>query len=192
MAAPPCISPSLVRQYLYCPAAAYYIVAGAAEPPTERMQRGKEVQREAVEAVAKALGAEAVEHSVPLRGAGFCGVVDAVLAVAGRPAPLEVKAAAKPRRVPAPHRAQLGAYMLAAQAQYGCAVQRGYIYYAETGDVAEVPLTSDLRDLVLYAAERIRRMYAGYVPPPTPHPSKCPGCRYRKGCAAVPTTVETI
>jgi len=35
-------------------------------------------------------------------------------------------------------------------------------------------------------------MYAGYVPQPTPNTSKCPGCWYRKWCAAVPTTVETI
>jgi CRISPR/Cas system-associated exonuclease Cas4 (RecB family) len=31
--------------------------------------------------------------------------------------------------------------MLAAQAHYGKAVQKGYIYYAETGDTVEIPLT---------------------------------------------------
>ena len=41
MTAPPCINPSLIRQYLYCPAAAYYIIAGLAEPPTERMKKAK-------------------------------------------------------------------------------------------------------------------------------------------------------
>ena len=192
MTAPPCISPSLIRQYLYCPAAAYYIIAGLAEPPTEKMKKGKETQKEAVEAVAKALGAEAAEHSVQLRGAGFCGVIDAVLIIDGRPAPLEVKTTAKPRRIPTPHKAQLGAYMLAAQAHYGKAVQRGYIYYAETGETAEIPLTQDLKTLVLYTADKIRQIYTGHTPQPRPHPNKCPGCWYRKWCATTPTTIETI
>jgi CRISPR-associated exonuclease, Cas4 family len=192
MTAPPCINPSLIRQYLYCPATAYYIITGAAEPPTERMRKGKETQREAVEAVARSLGAEEIIHAAYLRGAGFCGVIDALLTIGGRPAPLEVKTAAKPRRVPTPHKAQLGAYMLAAQAQYGRAVQRGYIYYAETGDLAEIPLTQDLKALVLYVAEKIRQIYAGHTPQPRPHPNKCPGCWYRKWCATTPTTIETI
>jgi len=63
-----CINPSLIRQYLYCPAAAYYIATGLAEPPTERMRRGKEIQRDAVEAIAKALQAERVEHGVRIKG----------------------------------------------------------------------------------------------------------------------------
>ncbi|MCC6021454.1 MAG: CRISPR-associated protein Cas4 [Thermoproteaceae archaeon] len=188
----PCINPSLVRQYLFCPAAAYYIIAGLAEPPTERMRRGREVQREAVEAAARALGAEDVRYSVELRGAGFCGVVDAVLTINGRPAPLEVKTSPRPRRVPTPHKAQVAAYMLAAQAQYGRAVQRGYVYYAESGDVVEIRLTRDLRDLVLHVAGRIRQIYAGYTPQPAVHPSKCPGCWYRKWCADISRAIDII
>jgi CRISPR-associated exonuclease Cas4 len=156
------------------------------------MLRGREVQREAVEAAARALGAEDVKYSVKLEGAGFCGVVDAVLTIGGRPAPLEAKTLARPRRVPTPHKAQVAAYMLAAQAQYGRAVQRGYVHYAESGDTVEIRLTRDLRDLVLHVAWRIRQIYAGYTPQPAMHPSKCPGCWYRKWCAAVPRAIETI
>lgn len=93
-----CVSPSLIRQYLFCPMAAYFIIAGIAEPPTERMRRGKEAQREAVEAAAKALGAEKIQHSAQLRGAGICGVVDAVLWINKRPAPLEVKYTTPPKK----------------------------------------------------------------------------------------------
>jgi hypothetical protein len=74
MTAPPCINPSLIRQYLYCPAAAYYIIARPRRAPHREDEKGKETQKEAVEAVAKALGAEAAEHSAQSRGAGFCGV----------------------------------------------------------------------------------------------------------------------
>ncbi|MGC9119502.1 MAG: CRISPR-associated protein Cas4 [Thermoproteus sp.] len=190
--ASPCINPALVRQYLYCPTAAYYIVAGAAEPPTERMRKGKEAQDEAVEAVAKALGAEAVERQRRLEGGGFCGVVDAVLWIGGRPAPLEVKQSAWPGKTPLHHKAQMGAYLAAAQAVYGKAAPRGYIYYAEDGRAVEVRNTRDLQQLVLHVAAQIAKMYRGWVPQPNPHPAKCPGCWYRKWCGVEATKVEKI
>jgi CRISPR-associated exonuclease Cas4 len=187
-----CINPALIRQYLYCPAAAYYIITGAAEPPTERMKKGKETQREAVEAVAKALGADRVEHSPRLEGAGICGVVDAVLWIGGRPAPLEVKLAKPPRTVPTPHKAQAAAYAIAAQAQYRRAATTAYIYYTETGHTATIPLTQDLIQLVNHVAAQIRRIYSGWTPQPRHHPNKCPSCWYRKYCGYTPTQIEKI
>ncbi|MEM0464493.1 CRISPR-associated protein Cas4 [Pyrobaculum sp.] len=187
-----CISPALIRQYLYCPAAAYYTATGQAEPPTERMRKGKEAQREAVEAVAKALGAEQVVHAPRLSGAGICGVVDAILFIRGRPAPLEVKLSKPGRAVPLPHKAQAAAYALAAQAQYGKASPGAYIYYAETGEVKAIPLTRDLAELVKHTAAQIRRMIAGWTPDPRYHPAKCPSCWYRKICGFTQTKVEKI
>lgn len=187
-----CISPSLIRQYLYCPAAAYYIIAGVAEPPTERMRRGKEVQKEAVEAAARALGAEEVEHSPRLEGNGICGVVDAVLWIGGRPAPLEVKYATPPRRIPTGHKAQAAAYAMAAQGTYRKAVAAAYIHYAEACQIRAVPLTRDLKELVQHVAQQIRKIYDGWTPHPAPHPAKCQGCWYRKYCGYTPTKVETI
>ena len=187
-----CINPALVRQYLYCPVAAYYIVSSQAEPPTERMRRGKEVQREAVEAVAKALGAEEVVHSPRLEGNGFCGVVDAVLFIGGRPVPLEVKLAKASKAVPLPHKAQAAAYALAAQAQYGKASTGAYIYYAESGEAARIVLSRDLVELVKHVAAQIRRMASGWTPTPAYHPAKCPSCWYRKYCGFGEARVEGI
>ncbi|MEZ0318798.1 MAG: CRISPR-associated protein Cas4 [Pyrobaculum sp.] len=187
-----CINPSLIRQYLYCPAAAYYIITGAGEPPTERMKKGKENQTEAVEAAAKALGATKVEHSPRLEGHGICGVVDAVLWINGRPAPLEVKYAKPPRRVPTSHKAQAAAYALAAQGTYRKAATTAYIYYAEAGQIHTVALTQDLKNLVLHTAKQIEKIYKGWTPHPQQHPTKCQGCWYRKYCGYTDTKVETI
>ncbi|RFA93076.1 CRISPR-associated protein Cas4 [Pyrobaculum aerophilum] len=187
-----CINPSLIRQYLYCPAAAYYIMTGAAEPPTERMRAGKEVQREAVEAVAKALGAEKIEHSPRLEGGGLCGVVDAVLWLRGRPAPLEVKLAKPPRKIPVHHKAQAAAYAVAAQHHYGKAVASAYIYYTETGEVKYIALTRDLVELVKHTAQQIRKIQNGWTPTPAYHPAKCSSCWYRKYCGFTSPHVEKI
>jgi len=186
-----CINPSLIRQYLYCPAAAYYIATGLAEPPTERMRRGKEIQREAIEATAKALQAERVEHGVHLEGWGICGTVDAVLWIRGRPAPLEVKYTTPPPKTSLPHKAQAAAYALAAQATYRKAATHAYIYYAEAGEVRTIQLTQDLIRLVLHAAAQVAKILKGWTPHPQPTP-KCQGCWYRKYCGHTQTQVDTI
>ncbi|MEL9991480.1 MAG: CRISPR-associated protein Cas4 [Thermoproteus sp.] len=187
-----CINPSLVRQYLFCPMAAYYVLTGAAEPPTERMKRGKEIQREVAEAAARALGAERAEYSVRLEGRGICGVVDAVVWIGGRPAPLEVKYAPAPSRIPPGHKAQAAAYAMAAEATYGKAVGTAYIYYAETGTAKAVAVTKDLRDLVQHVAQRIGQMQRGWTPQPNQPPAKCQGCWYRKYCGLLDAHVERI
>lgn len=187
-----CVPPSLIRQYLYCPAAAYYIITRQQEPPTERMAKGRQVEREAVEAVAKKLGASRVQHQVQLRGGGICGVVDAVLWIDDRPAPLEVKTTKKPPHIPLPHKAQAAAYAIAAQTTYKKAATAAYIHYAESGHTAKIPLTKDMADLVKHTATQILRIYKGWTPPPPPPTPKCQGCWYRKYCGYTTTQIEMI
>lgn len=187
-----CVPPSLIRQYLYCPAAAYYAAAGLPEPPTERMARGRQIEREAVEALARRLGAEKVEHHPRLQGAGICGVVDAVLWIDKRPTPLEIKATKAQTPTPLHHKAQAAAYAVAAQHTYGKAATAAYIYYAESATATKIPLTKDLVELVKHATQQIQKIYKGWTPTPNPHPTKCPNCWYKKYCGHTKPKIETI
>ncbi|ACB40072.1 CRISPR-associated protein Cas4 [Pyrobaculum neutrophilum] len=188
----PCINPSLIRQYLYCPMAAYYTATGAPEPPTLRMQKGRELQQEAAQAAAKALGAQKAEYAVHIAAPPLCGTVDAVLWINGRPSPLEVKAAARPRRIPIHHKAQAAAYTAMVQKRYGKAVTTAYIYYAESGHIAHIHITKDLQELLNYAVSRLQQILQGKPPVLNPNPAKCQNCWYRKWCSHLPTTVEKI
>lgn len=176
----PCVTPSLLRQYLYCPMAAYFIARGLAEPETERMREGRELEASA----ALPIEAERVEYGVAARSGDICGVIDAVVWIGGRPYPVEIKGLPRPRPIPLGHRVQAVAYAMLVEAKYGRAVPKAYLYYAESGQLAEVPAGPAARKLVQDTAKRLLRILDGHVPEPNQPPRKCAGCWYRKYCGA--------
>lgn len=192
-----CFDASLVRQYLYCPMAAHYILRGLPEPETERMREGKETQKAEEQREDRrklALGtieAEYEERSVYITADGICGIIDMVIWAKGRPIPVEIKGTRKPRRVPLSHRAQATAYAILTEKAYGKAVPKAIIYYAETRDTVTIN-TAQYKPLVTEILRKLAKITQGHTPEPN-QPEKCASCWYRKYCKTITTTkIEII
>lgn len=82
------------------------------------------------------------------------------------------------------HRAQMALYAMLVEDVLGGTVRRGFVHYVEEGLAVEVAVTGPLRRWVMSVLERIREMDESQEPPRTwRDPERCTGgCGYRWVC----------
>jgi CRISPR-associated exonuclease Cas4 len=78
---------------------------------------------------------------------------------------------------------QLTAYALLIEAERGCQVQRGFIYYIPARKAREVIFDDNIRGEVMALLAEMRTMVeVERQPGPTPHRERCAACEYRRFC----------
>jgi len=126
-----------------------------------------------------------VEKSLINRQHGLIGKPDYVVQTEekGRTItiPVEVKSAKRPPSPHAGHLLQLGAYCLLVEEVYQRTPPYGLLHYADA--TLRIPFTEELRDMVLSAAEAIRRTQdANQVHRSHYEPHRCRVCGYQHRC----------
>lgn len=78
---------------------------------------------------------------------------------------------------------QLAAYALLVEAQFGRAVERGFIFVIPRRRAYMVSVEASLRAEVQARLEAMRSIVEReHFPPPTPHRARCRDCEYRRFC----------
>ncbi|MGC8974466.1 MAG: CRISPR-associated protein Cas4 [Thermoproteus sp.] len=162
------ITPTDVKDYLFCPAVIALRRIGVAEPPAERLANRR--------GLPPGVAARFVEvrAEVPLERRPFRGVADYVAVDRwGLVVPVEVKSSSGPPTASEIY--QLAAYMYMAEAlgpvKYGLLVKDA---------VHEVAYTEALAESLLRIAGEIARMYEGGDPPYVS--GRCAVCGYARLC----------
>lgn len=172
---------SALAEFHYCPRNFYYrVVEGATETNQHIVQGWIEAEtREARKANTN--GESHQQRGVMLSSErlGLIGIVDA-LEECGDLYPVEYK---KGELRENPHdQIQLCAQGMLLEDVTGRPVRRGFLYYGESHQRLEVPLTEDLRDLVLHTIEQARALIdAAEIPNPV-NDGRCAGCALQGRC----------
>lgn len=178
-----------LKEYTYCPRVFYYehclpdlhresvkTVAGRDAHDEER-QRAK---RRTLAAYNLSDGQREFDVPVQSEALGMIGVVDEVVWTRDRAIPVDYK---NTDRIGYQFKLQLAAYGLMLEETSGLPVKRGFFYLIPKRRAEEIRFTPRLREAVqaiLSDMHRIAQTEA--VPDPTPYPSRCPACKYRRFC----------
>jgi len=187
------ITPTHVRDYVFCPSLFYYkYVLGIEEPVTELMKsgieaylrdsRGWEERRTLLNE--RRLKADKTLFSQPLTSRRYRihGVVDTIFWLGGRMNILEIKygESTGPFRS---HLYQTASYALMAEEEFHQPAHKIILFYARQRIWIERRFTNQLRQHLIWIIGRIWRMLDGReIPEPTRGRSACQGCWYRRIC----------
>ncbi len=178
-----------LKQYIYCGRILYYhrCLPGI-RPTTTKMdvaiRRHEDEPRRALRRTMNLDGLEQAERQfdVPLVSTtlGLSGQVDELIWHEGQLIPVDYKLARKE----GPHfRVQLAAYGLMAAEQYRVKVDFGLIYLIQARKTVQIRFTSQLRQKVVDALEKMREITATERMPAPPDSVKpCLECEFRRFC----------
>jgi len=178
----------LIRQFFFCEQIPYLnLVLHVVEPETESMVSGGERHRRFhAQYLPRSIRAARVVEGVWLKSVqlGLAGVLDVLVeTVFGELVPCEFKNSALGRGRPLlKDLAQLAAYALLVEDNYGKTVKRGILFYGEDGGKYVATIDDSLRRLVLRAVDKIRRMIVEEKPPSGRSFDKCGSCWYSRVC----------
>ena len=191
------LTPSHIIEYLFCPRFTYfeYVLAiPQFEDKDYKVMRGRHLHDERLEQNKDYLrrrlgrpGAPVTEKLADqyLTNDLIRGVVDEVLGFGdGTMAPLDYKFAEYKDKVYDTYRTQLYCYAWLIEANFGRAVDRGYIVYTRSNNrVVEVPITDENKADVRRAAEAIFSIIdRNFFPKATKAKARCVTCTYRNVC----------
>ncbi len=189
------VTPSMVKEYYYCPYALYLRYAlGLAEPPTASIEEGAENyarlrrrEEKALTFLRRKLPVREKHLALHLYSQRHCleGVLDALLVLEdGSHIPVEIKAS-RATRIPLRHYYQLAAYAVLVEENYRATVTRALAYYTLTGTLLEARITTAAkRHITRHTLPAIRRILDGEPPSPRPTP-RCKSCGYHRHCRTV-------
>ena len=179
---------TLLREYAWCPRAAFYKMHGLWEPTTWSMKRGS-YDAALLQDILRAHGLEGkllLEHTLESRSLGLRGRVDALLLTEEEVAPVEAKRRTGRRGSRYQHhRLQAVAYCIAAEETLERPCRKALIVDVERGKVRIFKVTPAVRRLVHEAAEQLWSIARGEaLPEATPRRQRCSACCYRGICPA--------
>lgn len=188
------ISPTMVKQHLYCPRFTYYQLAlGLSEHQEKRFKVRQGILLHEKKAgdnkgyCRKGLGVKRKLENVRLchDELGLIGRVDEVLFLDdGTAAPLDYKYAVWKGTVPLTLKCQLAMYGEMIEWMYGNRAERGFLVYARSSNhLEEVVLEEYLFETIRKAIAEIRQIaLLGRYPPVDVPESKCGDCAFAKIC----------
>lgn len=178
-----------LKQFGYCPRILYYQTClPDVRPVTLKMtlgiERHEDEQKRSLRRTMKLDGLETAQRQfdVPLQSTrlGLSGKLDELIQHNGDFIPVDYKLARKD----SPHfRLQLAAYALLVEEQYSASVKYGLLYLIQARQTVRIPITSQLRQKVLEALNRMRQIVETEsmpVPPESRRP--CVDCEFRRFC----------
>lgn len=177
------ISLSALQHYVYCPRQCALIHMEQSFDENLHTQRGQAVHARVNQAESDWGTNCRIERALPLYDDehGLIGIGDVVEFKAdGTPYPVEYKHG--PRRGRAADDMQLAAQALCLEAMTGMDVPEGAIYHASSHRRRVVPITPQLKALVLETAVAVRIMLSGSRLPPAIHDKRCIECSLRERC----------
>lgn len=182
-----------LKQWVYCPRIVYYHRAmPAIGKPTYKMKEALAAQ-ELIETLEmrrslKEYGFEGARRHFNLwlqqENLGLSGKLDLLLESPAEIAPVDFKlTSGEPGQN---HRMQLAGYSLLAEAAFGVAARRGFLYRIPDNRVFTLEITEHLRGSVLAAVADIRKMgETQCCPEPTSVRGRCVECEFANYCADV-------
>ena len=178
---------TLLREYAWCPRAAFYKIHGLWEPTTWSMKSGR-YEAALIEGLLRRSGLEGrllLEYPLESRSLGLRGRADAVLVTEEEAAPVEAKRRTGGRKRYRHHLLQATAYCIAAEETLNKRCTRALIVDVDREKVREVKVTPGLRRLARETAKRLwdlAKLEA--LPEATPRRRRCSSCFYRSICPA--------
>lgn len=189
-------SVTLIKQYHFCPRIIYFLeVLGVKERETESMINGHE-KHESFHQLEKrrktVLGKKEEKtiekySKIPIasKKLGLMGVVDQVVKTERGYAIIEYKTSKKPTKIPKGHIYQAAAYALLAEEKFNIIVKSLKIYYSQSKEIVEMPLTQDIRNHVKWTIRKIREIIEKEKLPEVKINRKCKSCGYKWICKEV-------
>ena len=179
---------TLLREYAWCPRAAFFKIHGLWEPTTWSMAGGR-YDAALLEELLRRHGVEGrllLEYPLESPSLGLRGRADAVLVAEDWAAPVEAKRrTGKRRRRYRHHLLQAAAYCIAAEETLHRRCTRAFIVDAERREVKTLRVTPGLRRLVRESAEQLWSLARSEaLPEATPRRRRCSSCFYRGICPA--------
>lgn len=178
-----------VRQWTYCPRVVYWReLVPLSVPETHKMRAGREEEsrlaaleeRRGLRRYGVAGGQRRFDVWLSSRSLGLAGIVDMIIDTPSGPIPVDYKMV---RMFGEHQRLQLAGYALMLEELCEGSVPRGFLYSIDREEVEVVELGPERRKKFLDALAAIREMLKSErMPDPTPHPSKCEECEYRRFC----------
>ncbi len=191
------ITPTDVKQYVYCPLITYYHRVLGLEPILDyQQQESKELHEELRSKVPRRkypLKDRKLKDYKPVKRGllyskrlNILGRPDLILeSPDGELAPVDFKYMGSRKGKAWPdHRAQIGLYALLIEDNFRKTVYRGFVYYIPEELAVEVRITPQLRKWVISIVEKIREMDIEQKPPEAwRNPENCSGgCGYLHVC----------
>lgn len=188
------ITISDVIEYLFCPRYVFFIHVLAIPQHEERrfkVQKGRDVHQARTKTNISHLRTDlqverrAIATYLSSEELGVVGIVDEVLFLRdGTAAPLDYKFAEYDRAIFRTNRIQSILYGMLIEEHFQVSVPRGFLVYTRSGNrVIELPFTRKARDEAEGVVAAVNAIIAdGTYPDPTPYPSRCIDCCYRRIC----------
>ena len=178
---------TLLREYAWCPRAAFYKIHGLWEPATWSMKAGR-YGSAVIEEVLRRSGYQGrllLEQSLESGSLGLRGRVDALLVTEEEAAPVEAKKRTGRRERYLHHRIQAAAYCIAAEETMRLPCRHVLVVDAERRKVYELRIGAATRRLVETIAQGLwDAVRSQALPEATPRRQRCSSCFYRSICPA--------
>lgn len=184
---------TLIKQYHFCPRIVYFLeVLGEKERQTESMINGHEKHESfhQLEKRRKTVLGEKKEKiiekysKIPIvsKKLGLMGVIDQIVKTEKGYTIIEYKTSKKPIKIPKGHIYQVAAYALLAEEKFNIIIRSLKIYYSQSKDGIEVPLTQDIRNHVKWTVKKIKEIVEKEKLPEVKITRKCKSCGYKWIC----------
>ncbi|MEN6517191.1 MAG: CRISPR-associated protein Cas4 [Methanospirillum sp.] len=188
------ITISDVIEYLFCPRFTFFMHVLSIPQHEERrfkVQKGRDIHQARTKTniayLRKDLQVRRKSIAVYLSSAtlGIVGIVDEVLFLRdGTASPLDYKFAEYDRALFRTNRIQSILYGMLIEEHFEVPVERGFLVYTRSDNrVVELPITGAARDEAKGIVAAVRGIIEqGTYPDPTPYPTRCIDCCYRRIC----------
>lgn len=182
-----------LKQFAYCPRIVFYqYVMPVDKKTTFKMDEGKRTEelidklekRRSLRSYRLAEGKRHFHLWLRSESLGLAGKMDLLLEAPTGFFPVDFKNTSGGPRPN--HTYQLCGYALLVEEAYQTEVTRGFIYVTPRDEVAEIPLTPELKTETRQMLETMRTMIRHErMPDPTPVRARCEECEYRNYCGDV-------
>lgn len=192
IAAPPLVTVTELRQYVYCPRVVYYM-AMLPRPLSGKMREGIQAhldeedreRRRSLRPYGLMEGERRFGVRLEDRALGVRGAIDMLVLTRDEVIPIEHKLSHGP--LSHTHRVQLCAYSLLAEAAFGLPARRAFVYWIPSRRASEVTITPELRAQTAAVIDAVQGVRASEVlPAPTTVVARCTDCEFRRFCGDRP------
>lgn len=193
------ITPTEVRDYLFCPAILYNKhVRLIEEPLTEMMRRGRErfeedrrrgVRRRTLLGMRR-IKPDKILYSQHVKSdrLRIHGIIDIIYWLNNRTYIVEIKDSPL-KKVTPDHLYQTVAYALMAEETFNTIIYKINIFYLQSGKWIEKRMTKDLREYTIHVINETHKIIQGKVVPEIKYKNRCNSCWYIRICH--PYTLKT-
>jgi CRISPR-associated exonuclease Cas4 len=175
-----------IVQYLYCPRKVYFIRVAGVRITKPKMEEAKEVQAKAEKSLAKIaekMGGELLKNVyLESQRYGIKGCVDAIVKTDDGYTPIDVKFSSF-ESVSYAWKMQLIAYSLLVEENFGCRVDKAYIYLAsKRGKLMEIRIIPSDRRALRRVVDEIKELIKSEKYPRAAKSRKCGYCEVAMFC----------